>query len=265
MLQGYYETMMLTVGQTKSTSFYVPKTSPGHTTTIVDTQPAVHQDDESSDILKEDDKATEKSTVSGGMPDVFGSTEEGMPKDSDLEKHHEMKSSTSVSESKDTNLEDTEMTPDPHLLESSVLIEDSSTLAPASPDNQNTHTLMQESPTLSSSHSDVVEDILLALTNTEERIAEEVSEFPTEKDSNPGNDCREDITSPFSPDEGSLNISYEIPEDSEDDPDGIASMLHLRKESIKGEEMIQLQDMADSANHCVVTVISRRSRHRAGQ
>jgi len=259
-LQGYYETMMLSVGQTMSTSFYAPKDSPEHTATVVNTQPTVRQDDQSLDILKEDDRITKKSTISEGISDVLGSTEEEMSENGDLEEHSEMKlPPASVFESKDINLEDTEMTSDPPSLEASVPIEDKITVvsAPVSPGSQGTHTIKEGSP---SSRSDVFEDTLVT---SEEHISEELSECPTEKDAS--NDCREDITSPFSPDDGSLNVNYERPEDSEDDPDGIASILHLRKESIKGEEMIQLQDLADSANHCAVTVISRRSRHRAGQ
>ena len=245
-----------------STGFFVIK-SPEHTASFVNTQP---QNDEPSDVFQEDDKTTEQSTTSELIPDALGGTERDILKDDNLEHQGETKVPPSSFISEDTNLEHmctTETRSDPPLLEPSIPAVDNSAVETA-PDNPNTHSVVEESSVLShNSHSDVVEKPSVALTNTEDHVIEELTESPTVKDAN---DCREEITSPFSPDEDSLtNINYERPEDSEDDPDGFTSILRLRKESIKGEEMIQLQDMADSGDHCVVTLISRRSRYRAGQ
>ena len=57
---------------------------------------------------------------------------------------------------------------------------------------------------------------------------------------------------------------YEKPD--EDMPDGsIINLLHGKKESRKEPEMIPMQDLADLPdNQCAITIISRRSRYRAG-
>ena len=251
-----------------TTGFFVTK-SPEHSASVADTQPpSVPQNDEA---FEEDDKTTEKCvTTSELTPDALKSTESNIPKDDDLENHDETKVPPSIPKSEDTNSEHvcaTEIISDPLLLEAGVPVGDSNVVetAPASSDNPETHTAVEEPPVLShSSHPDVVETQSVTPTNAEDH-SEETSQSPTAKDDDSVDHYREDITSPFSPSEDSLNnVNYERPEDSEDDPDGIASILRLRKHSDKGEEMIQLQDMADSIDHCVVTLISRRSRHRAG-
>jgi len=59
---------------------------------------------------------------------------------------------------------------------------------------------------------------------------------------------------------------YEKPEDDEDTTDGsLINLLHGKKDSHKEPEMIPMQDLADLPdNQCAITIISRRSRHRAG-
>ena len=249
-----------------STGFFVTK-SPEHTSaSFVDTQPTVPQNDESSNVLQEE--TTEKSTGSELLPDALGGTEGEVFKDSNLEDQGETKVPPSLSISEDTNSEHvcgTDIRSEPPILEANIPVGDSSVVEtiPALSDNLETHTVVEESPVLShNSHSDVVEKPSLTLTKTEDH-SREMSESPTVEGPN---DFREDIVSPLSPSEDSLNnINYERPEDSEDDPDGLVSILRLRKESIRGEEMIQLQDLADSSDQCVVTLISRRSIYRAGQ
>ena len=58
---------------------------------------------------------------------------------------------------------------------------------------------------------------------------------------------------------------YEKPEDIEDMPDGSLINLFHGKKDRKEPEMIPMQDLADLPdNQCAITIISRRSRHRAG-
>ena len=241
-----------------STGFFVIK-SPEHTaTSVVDTQPTLPQDDdELTDIPQEDDKTTENLTGS----DILGGTERQVHKDDNLEDHSEMKVPPSLSMSEDTNLEHectADIRSEPPLLEESIPVGDNSMVEamPNLSDNPETHAVEEESPILH--NPDSVEKPSVELTHTEDH---DIEEAPTVEDAD---DRREGIPSLLSPSEDSLtNINYEIPED-EEEPDGIASKFRFRKESIKGEE-IPLQDMADSSDHCVVTLISRRSRFRAGQ
>lgn len=230
-----------------STGFFVTKSPEHAATSVVDTQPTIPQDDELSDILQEDDKTTEKPADN----DILGGTEREVLKHDNLEDHDETKVPPSLSIS--------DIRSEPPLLEESMPVRDNSVVeaTPNLSDNPETHTVVEESPVLSDSN--VVVKPSVGLTNTQDHGIEET---PTVEDAD---DFREDIASPLSPSEDSLtNINYERPED-EEEPDGIVSMLRLRKESIRGEEMIQLQDMADSSDQCFVTLISRRSRHRAGQ
>ena len=250
--------MTLSLSQDQTSTGFFTK-SPEHTaTSVVDTRPTIPQDDELSDILQDD-----KTTPTGS--DIHGVTEREVLKDDNLEDHSETKLPLSLSISENTNSEHertNDIRSEPPLLEESIPVGDDSMIetTPYLSDDPETHTVVEESPVLShNSDSNVVEKPSVELTNTEDHGSEET---PTVEDAD---DYREDIVSPLSPSEDSLaNVNYEKPED-EEEPDGIASMFRLQKESIKGEEMIQLQDMADSTDNCVVTLISRRSRYRAGQ
>ena len=91
-----------------------------------------------------------------------------------------------------------------------------------------------------------------------------------EKDTSPihrqqDNDYIDSIQQPSRSSISSDNFDpYEKPD--EDMPDGsIINLLHGKKESCREPEMIPMQDLADLPdNQCAITVISRRSRYRAG-
>ena len=133
--------------------------------------------------------------------------------------------------------------------------------------NTGDNNVIEKSQVLSdNSHTGVLEMSSVLLGNSEDK--ETPSELPTVKDTHPLDDSTEENPpqhSPVSPPLDPLtSVTYEKPEDGEDNPDGIVSLLRFRKQSIKGEEMIQMEDLADSVDQCFVTLISRRSRHRAG-
>lgn len=259
-----------------TTGFFV-RSSPEHNASLPDSQPTKPEIDESSgDVFQEDNKTTEKSTAGELMPDALGSTEGDRPKDENLEDNSGKQTPPALSKSEDNDSEHvhaTETTSDPPIMEASIPAGNSSVVetTPVLSDNTGDNSVTEESQVSSnSSHPDVVEMPSVSIGNSEDHTVKEItSELPTLKNTNPVDNFTGDNPAPFSPpfystEDSLTSITYEKPEDAEDDPDGIASMLHLRKESIKGEEMIQMQDMADSNDQCVVTLISRRSRYRAG-
>lgn len=270
--------MMLSLSSTMSTGFFV-------TTPPIDSHPTELFDDTlqgdnktiEKSILEEDNKATEKSTTGEQAPDVLDRTEGNMPEDGDLEDHSGIKIPPCLSKSEDVNSEQvctgevTMESTNPSILEAGIPVEDSNVTETklVLSDNPGNQSVTEEPQTSSDNpRADMTENVSLA--NSEDHVIKETMlESSTMKETS---DSKEDTPSPFSPGSPSfnpngdslINTTYEKPEDIEDDPDGLASILHLRKQSIKGEEMIQLQDLADSLDQCNVTIISRRSRHRAG-
>lgn len=266
--------MILSLGSMMDTGFYVSKSSSVHAASLeahnLDSHFTVPEDDNlSSDILQEDKKTTEQSTSGEVMPNICRSTEEvvlegDMPtKDDDLEGQSVLKIPPNLSKSKESNSEHVctvKITSDPLKV---TIPEDNSVveIPPVLPADPEDH---KESPIVLDNSQNVIEEVP-SVDNSEDHGVKEAPSDPVE-DSNPVNDATVETTLPFpsslSPSENST--IYEKPEDAEDLPDGIASMFCRRKESNKEEEMIQLQDLADSDDHCVITIISRRSRHRAG-
>ena len=217
------------------------------------------------DILQEDNKTAKESTVSELMPDALGIKEGDVSKEGNLDDHSSKIKAPSKSE--DSNLQHTETTSHPPVLEAGTPAVDDSVVEtmPVSSDNTG---VTKESQVLSDNpHLDVIEMPSVSSSNPEDHAVKEP--LTAVKGIDPVDESVEDEQLPFSPGsppfsgDSLTSITYEKPEDNEDDPDGITSILGLKK-SGKREEMIQMQDLADSDDHCVVTLISRRSRYRAG-
>ena len=259
--------MTLSFSPTLSTGFFVTTPTTEHNVSVVNPQPTKPDNVEPSG---EDNMTLEKSTADELM------SEGDMPKGGDLEEDQsEVKSLPNVvSKAEDSNSENVctiEVTSDSSTLETNTPGDHNSAAEtiPVLSDNPGDHSVTEESTVNS---QDTVEVPPAPLDNSKDQEATSLS--PTLKETNPVDDSTVETPISFSPisptfilsGEDSLPSSPTTYEKPEDDPDGIASMLHLRKESIKGEEMIPMQNLAnsDSDDKCVITIISRRSRHRAG-
>jgi len=256
--------------------FYIT-TSPVHAKSFdaynLDSHPTIPEDDNLfSDTLQEDDKMTKQSTADEVVPDISRESEEVKPevevpsKHNDLENQNVLEMPPSLSKSEESNSEHVctaEITLDPlgvNIPEDNN-VKETLPVLPADLDHK-------ESPILLDNSQNVIE--VPPVDNSEDCSVKETPSDPVE-DIDPANDATVETTLPFSPVSSSANLSedsltnaiYEKP-DAADIPDGIVSMLCRRRESSKEEEMIQLDDLADSGDHCVITIISRRSRHRAG-
>ena len=247
-----------------STGFFI-RSSPDHTTPPAE-EPHLENVESSGDIIHEDNRTTEESTTSELMPDALGITEGVISKDGNLEDHSEIKIPSISEDGSSQHVCTTETMSDPPVLEAGIPEGDDGVVE-TMPVSLDSTVVLKESQVLSdNSNQDVAE---IPLESPENHTSKE--SFTAVKDTGPVDKSLEDERLPFSPTSPPFNpsgdsltgISYEKPEDNEDDPDGIASILGLKK-LVKGEEVIQMQDLADSDDHCIVTIISRRSRYRAG-
>lgn len=252
-----------------TTGFFV-RSPPDHTVPLAE-EPhlTVFENVESSgDVFQKDDKTAEESTTSELIPDALEKITEGViSKDGNLEDHSETKAPSMPEDSNSQHVCTKETMSDPPVLEAGIPEGDGGIVETMPVSSDSTVVLKEPEVLLDNSNPDVAAEIPQESPedhNSKKRLT-------AVKDTDPVDESVEDERSlfsptspPFNPSGDSLSsISYEKPEDNEDDPDGIASLLGLKK-SVKGEEVIQMQDLADSDDHCVVTIISRRSRYRAG-
>ena len=244
-------------------------------------------DSSSGKPLQEDNKKTENSTVDEVTPDISGDnmqaviTLEGtIPNDSDIDEDSEKKMPINLCKSEDSGGSElacppTEIiTSDPSILGTNIpediAVVEIPPVSSESLEYSATRKVSTENPGDQSVTEEelpaVSENLEIPLVVSDNSEDQTISVSPALEDTDSESDPVVKVSPRLrsSDDDSLTNINYEKPEDDEEDiPDGFASILRSRKESNKGE-MIPLQDLADSGDHCVITIISRRSRHRAG-
>ena len=266
-MQGYYETISLSLGSAMTTEFFIKSPPPTHSSTNANFQPTVHENDDN--VLQKKIDATEESSASEQQMPI--ASEGDNPENEILEGNSEIQTQPVLCVTEDSSdskhVCTTQTTSDLPTLEVDIPTGDNEVVETTVVLSANTgdNSVIDESQVLSdNSHTGVLE-MSSMLGNSEDK--ETPSELPAVKDTHLLDDFAEENPpqrSPVSPPLDALaSVTYETPEDGEDNPDGFASLFHFQKESVKGKE-IQMQDLADSDDQCFVTVISRRSRHRAG-